>query len=55
MIALRLLIAHAEKIELCYAASADGFEHMAQLGACSQVAVFVFDFILCVKRQAFLY
>lgn len=32
LIALRLLIAHAEKIELCYAASADGFEHMAQLG-----------------------
>ena len=31
LIALRLLIAHAEKIELCYAASADGFEHMAQL------------------------
>ncbi len=32
LIALRLLIAHAENIELRYAASADGFKHMAQFG-----------------------
>lgn len=32
LIALRLIVAHAEEVELRYTSPADGLEHMAQLG-----------------------